>query len=875
MSLQRLIFTHNNADFDAVASLLAMHRLDPTAVPVLPLRLRQNVRKFLTLYAGLMPAIPIEELPDDLRLVYAYLLDTQNFRNIPYIDANTIVHIVDHHRRRSDLPSHYTLLIDDVGSTTTLLVEQMRQQSIAVSSLEATMLLLGIYEDTGSLTYGGTTVRDMQAATWLLENGANLDILREFLTYPLEESHWELYEQLRQSATIEVIGGHAVLLATAQISQQVEGVSRLAHHIMNLYDPSALFLLIQMGGDVQLVARSTLDEIDAGMVAKAIGGGGHIRAAAGLLRQSNLEQALQLVRAALPAAITPSATVAELMSAGRIETISADASAQQAAQKMQISGHEGYPVIDGDRVVGLLTRRAVDRAMSHAMPTQLVRQMMESGTDIYVQPADSLEVLRQKMMDTGWGQMPVLDESGHLIGIVTRTDLIRRWGMPPRSQHQQHLLMSRLQDMLPLALWQLLTHIANQAQAADVDIYLVGGLVRDLLLNIRNLDIDIVVEGDAIGFAITLQKSLGGHLHTHQQFGTAKWVINREVIAALDLGVSDEERGGLVFIDFATARAEFYKEPSVLPTVRQSSIKQDLHRRDFTINSMALRLSPPPMGLLIDFYNGERDLNHKIIRVLHSHSFIDDPTRMMRAVRFEQRLDFSIEPRTLSLLDHALPFLDRVTGERLRNELWHILAEQDPLRGLKRLQNLGILDIIFPNIQIDDWFEQTHQTLRYAQQQPLWADLGIDWTAAQAALMVIRHTPDQINEWARRLMIGRTLNLVFLAIHDIIPQLPQLENMRPSDISDILSPLSPLAWPVLWSIAADDNQRQPIEHYVTTWRHIQPTIDGHRLKAEGVPPGPVMGDLIRQLRRAWLDGDITTPDEETAYLRRLIENLAP
>lgn len=874
MSQQRLIFTHNNADFDAVASLLAMHRLDPTAVPVLPERLRQNVRKFLTLYAGLLPAIRPEEIQDGRKLTYAYLVDTQNYHSFPSLSANTALHIVDHHQRRNDLLDHHTTMIESVGATVTLLVEMMRQQSTSVSSLEATLLLLGIYEDTGSLTYNATTVRDMQAAAWLLEHGANLDILREFLTYPLESTHWDIYEQLRQSAQIETLNGHSILIATAKLPHQVEGVSRLAHHVMNLYDPNALILLVQMNQDVQLIGRSTVDEVDIGYVASVLGGGGHKRAAAGLMRQTELDEAVAAVRRVLPDAIVPSTTVAELMSTGRIETISADATAERAAHLMQISGHEGYPVIEDGIVIGLLTRRAVDRAISHHMNTMRVRQMMEAGNDIYVHPSDSIELLRQRMMDTGWGQMPVLDDEGHLIGIVTRTDLIRRWGTPPRSLHQQNMLIARLEVMLPPVLWHLVKYIAEQATQHDVDIYLVGGLVRDLLLNIPNLDIDIVVEGDAIGFAKHLQKQLGGHLHTHQQFGTAKWAINRDVVAALGQALPEVETG-VEFIDFATARAEFYKEPTVLPTVRQSSIKQDLHRRDFTINSMALRLSPPPMGLLIDFYNGERDLANGIIRVLHSHSFLDDPTRMMRAVRFEQRLRFQIESRTLSLLEHAIPYIDRVTGERIRSELWHLLQEAEPRRGLSRLQQLGILKVIFPHISVDEWFRGAHGALRYTQQQPLFSSLDIDWLAAQVALLVVRCTPAQISAFAERLMLGRSQEYLFIKLHHARLQLPLFPDWQPSEVYDLLHTLPPLGWVVLWAMATNPSQRHQIEHYISTSRYISPTVDGHRLKLAGVTPGPAMGEIIRELRHAWINGDITNTEQEDSYLQQLIEALNP
>lgn len=869
----RLIFTHNNADFDAIASLLALVKLDPTATPVLPQRLHQNVRKFLTLYAGLLPTLPAEDLTHDPE--YVYLVDTQKYHNIPGLGATTPVHIIDHHPLKHKLPKHFTFWGDTVGSTTTLLVERIQQEDINLSILEATLLIMGIYEDTGSLTYGGTTPRDLQAAAWLLAQGAKLDLLRDFLTYPLEDKQWQVYDQLRESPDIVEIEGHSIIIGSAVVPEQVSDISTIVHQLANLYDPHALFVLVQMATNVQMVARSSVDQIDVGVIARQFGGGGHGRAAAALIRNTHLEAVQQRLHDILAEVVQPSVTVRDLMSAGPIETITDTASVAEAHHLMTISGHEGYPVLRGGRVVGLLTRRAVDRAMSHQLRHLPVSQIMETGSDIYVSPTDSLETLRQKMMDTGWGQMPVLNGGQQLIGIVTRTDLIRRWGQGADNYRQQRLIIQHLQHTLPEGLWVLLKQIAQHAQAHSLDLYLVGGIVRDLLLGVPNLDLDLVVEGDAISLVRHLQAKWGGDMRYHQQFGTAKWLLTADVAKSLGVVYSAEWPE---FIDFATARAEFYKEPTVLPTVRQSSIKQDLHRRDFTINSMAIRLAPEPMGALIDYYNGERDLDQKIIRVLHSLSFVDDPTRMVRAVRFEQRLGFVIEPRTESLMRDALPLLNRVTGDRIRHELRLILYELNPLQTLRRLEALGILGELIPDIQIDTWFVGAYRAFISAKHHPPWqlTPHFDSWQIGTLALLTRQYTPPQIEVLAKRLLLSRTQAQILLAFHKAYPIFYTWPaETPPSQIVDLLEPMAEVGWLVLWAAAPTAHYRRLVVQFVTEWRHIKPVHDGRQLQARGVAIGPMIGKLLRDLRRAWLDNEITTPEQEEIYLNRLLQNGFP
>ncbi len=222
-----------------------------------------------------------------------------------------------------------------------------------------------------------------------------------------------------------------------------------------------------------------------------------------------------------------------------------------------------------------------------------------------------------------------------------------------------------LGQAIPPARLALLQALADEAGKVNLPIYAVGGFVRDLLLNRPSLDFDIVVEGDAIFFANQLAAHWGGRVVAHQRFGTAKWEINgvrEKLLAQLD---SDQQSDPALLpesLDLITARTEFYEQPAALPTVESSSIKMDLHRRDFTINTLALRLDGEHFGQIYDYWGGLNDLHKGQIRVLHALSFVDDATRLLRGVRFEQRFGFEIEPRTLSLMAESLPLLDKLTG---------------------------------------------------------------------------------------------------------------------------------------------------------------------------------------------------------------------
>ncbi len=873
----KLILTHENADFDAVASQLAAHKLVPDARPILPTRCNRNVRHFLRLYWDELPYWEIKELPRT-KVERVLVVDTQHVQTMKGMGKHTQVDIIDHHDQRDSLKPEWQVTIDEVGATTTILCERIQTAGLPLTPVEATLLTLGIYEDTGALSYGTTTARDAYAAAWLLSQGAMLDVVRDFLHYPLADDQRALYEELLGKAETRTIEGYSVVVAHAEAHDLIEEIATLAHKLRDLLEPEAIFLLVDLGTHVQLVARSTLDAIDVGMVAEHFGGGGHGRASAAIIRDMPLRQACRALWEMLPRAIRPGLTVADLMSHG-VQTLSPETRAEDADLQMRRYGYEGFPVVKEGQVAGLLTRRAVDRAMDHGLRGVRVEQLMEAGA-IALRPEDSIARLQQVMMSSGWGQIPVVNGEGHVIGVVTRTDLIHHMGHNTQPPARRGEIVRRLEAALPPTLMALVREIGRVAEEMDLHLYAVGGFVRDLLLDQPTTDIDFVVEGDAIALTRALRRRLGGDMRSHRRFGTGKWMIDPGTWEAIarQLKLSPEDPTRLPsHIDFVTARTEFYHAPTVLPEVERSSIKLDLHRRDFTINTLAIQLDPHHFGQLLDFYGGEADLHEGRIRVLHSISFVDDPTRILRAVRLEQRLGFEIEPRTEELIGHARGMLDRVSGDRIRHEIELILAEAEPERALCRLARLKVLSTLHPDLRCDAWLFAAFRALREAMQQSLWPELtpgngGFNPELPYFALLTYRLGWQTLLAVCKRLKVKRRTVDELEQIQGLRAQLDALSQpLMASEIDSILRWVNnDRVLATLWAAAPQATARDQIADYACRLRHISPTADGDTLKEMGLKPGPAFREILDRLRAAWLDGEVTSPAEEKALLERTI-----
>ncbi len=864
-----LIVSHTNADFDALGSMVAASLLYPAAVLALPGGADRNVREFLALHGEALRLTPPQEVPLE-RVRRLIVVETQHAKRLGRFAAllerpNVEVILYDHHEPHEPTIPAGERTIATYGACTTLMVDLLRRRDIAVDPLRATVLALGIYEDTGSLTFGATTPEDVEAAAWLLRQGASLDLVAQFINRTLTESQRRLLNVLLASAEHHRVHGIQILVAVADASGSADELSLLAHKLRDLESSDAVFALFRLDSAVLLVARSSVDAVNAGAIARVFGGGGHDRAASAMLHHLPLETVKHELLTELERAVQPRVTAATLMSYP-VRTIAPETTMEEAARLMLRYGHGGLTVMDGDHVAGTISRRDVDRALHHGFPHAPVRGYL--GREVVTLTPDTpLPEIERIMIERHAGRLPVLDD-GRLVGIVTRSDILRalhgeRYAAhhtlfgtagPPRN------LWLLVEARVPAAEQALLTAIAEIAAELGLLVYLVGGAVRDLLLGNPTLDLDLLVEGEGISLAEEVGRRLGGHVVTHPKFHTGT--------VTLPDGRS---------VDFATARTEYYPYPAALPTAEHSTVREDLYRRDFTLNAMAMALNGPERGGVLDPFGGGRDLADGALRVLHALSFVEDPTRILRAVRFEARFGFAMEPRTEALARHAiaLELLDRLSGARVREELLALFAHPHPDFALRRLDTLGVLPALEAEWHVTgptSAYARLEDALAWAASEPAVAAHLIDPAHQRLLLVFTTLTPEAGGRLAARLRLRRRETLLAAAA----PALPDLaaalaHPLPPSAVDARLAPLAVPLCLLLLALTDDADVRETVHTHLTHTRHLPPLLSGDDLRGLGIPRGPVYARIMRALRTAQLDGQLSTREEAQAMAKALAD----
>lgn len=860
------IITHLNADFDAVASAVAASKLYSNSVIVLPGSLEKAVRDYLKpANWSQAPFASLKEI-DPSRLKTVVVVDANQRsrlgKAVELLDLPGIeVHLFDHHQQQEcDIEAQKSVFAP-FGSNTTIMVKHLRNRSIEISNKEATILLMGIYEDTGSFTFSSTSPEDLRQAAWLLEHGADLKSIAQVIGSRFTPEHISLLNDLLQSAEKYNFGGLAVTLAKTSSPGYVDDFSVLAHELMDMGRLQVLFTMALMSDQVIIVGRSRTSRADVSKILKELGGGGHASAASATLKNVTLSEAENLLLSAIEKHIGTNPKVRDIMSAPVVH-VSSDIPIFEVHDLFAKYGFSIIPIVDKGKLIGYVTRNTVEKAIYHGLGIQPVSEFMSTDFKA-LSPDDTLSQVQELIIQGHQRFIPVV-EDGKLTGIITRTDLLEIIStdpskrpeslLPPRAQRKNinFLLRQRLSQKTI----KLLETAGKVADELGMNVYVVGGFVRDLLLRRENLDIDLVVEGDGIRLAKELGKRFSARVKTHKKFGTS-------VIIFPD-GFK---------IDVATARWEYYEYPAAMPTVALSSIKLDLFRRDFTINTLAIKLNPKDFGLLIDFFGGQRDLKDGIIRVLHSLSFIDDPTRILRAVRFEKRFGFKIGKHTLRLIKNTLKLgiLNKLSSKRLLTELRLILEEQDPRDCIRRLNELEILQVIHPALNLD---ANTIHLLDSLYHVVAWYDLLYRKQTPQKWIIYLagilsKLTPEQRTEAAARLGIeGSKAKMVTEAPDKAAAICKRLQQMKRPKNSLIYKLLQDLPLEILlFSMAlCSEKVRQLISHYITHLLLVQPELTGNDLKKLGFTPGPVYRKILDRLLEARLDNEVRDRQEETALV---------
>ncbi len=410
-------------------------------------------------------------------------------------------------------------------------------------------------------------------------------------------------------------------------------------------------------------------------------------------------------------------------------------------------------------------------------------------------------------------------------------------------------LAGEMERHLPAELVEFMQQAGLIASGQGESLYLVGGVVRDLLLKRANLDLDLVVRGNAIELAQKLAGITGAKLTIHPRFRTATLVWDKWKV------------------DLATCRSEHYDRPGALPTVHPGDIDLDLYRRDFTINAMAIELIPSRWGEVIDLYGGREDLEAYLLRILHEDSFIDDSTRIWRGLRYEQRLDFKLEPKTLRLLKRDIPMLETISKDRIRHELEIILKEELPEKVIRRADKLNILPELCPAFKGDAWLARKFKKARQASApNPPPVELYL-------ALLAYRLTEDETEKLISRLRLGKSEARTLRESSSLKAELGALDEpvLQPSCIYTVLIDFSPLSIRANYIATDSPAVKKNISFFLSKLRNIKPALTGTGLQEMGVTPGPKMKEILHLLLEARLDGEVKDKKGEVGLVERWIE----
>jgi tRNA nucleotidyltransferase (CCA-adding enzyme) len=848
-----VIATHSNTDFDALASMLAARRLYPGSLVALQPTLARNVREFVRLYADELELVEpgALDLSQVRRLVAVETVHASRLGDLEPLTRDQAVEkiVFDHHERVSpEWVKPENLYLTAEGALTTTLVGILAERELSVSPLEATAFALGIHEDTGSLSFASTTQRDAEAIAWCLRHGARLDELAHFLRPTLDEEERELLSKLMESIRSVRSGGVELLIASAVWPRYLEDVALLAHKLADLTDCDALACLVEMDDRVFAVLRSRVPELDAAGLAAALGGGGHHGAASASARLS-LEQASQVIEEGLASALEQPPLAREVMSKPPrfVEPQTKVADAMATCQRYRQSG---ILVLERGHLRGVVHREDLDKALGHGLDQAPVKAIMALEVPVCA-PDSTLPELRRMLVDSTAGRIAVV-EGDEVVGIVTRSDLLAAFGrreepVPAHEPKLEHEL-EQLKALAPLR--EAIASIGGNHEG----IYLVGGSVRDVLLGAEGFDIDIAVEGDAIALARELARLLHGRIRAHEKFGTAVVLYGEDAR-----------------VDVVTTRTEFYDAPAALPSVEHASIREDLFRRDFSANAMAVSLRAEDFGRLVDPFGGRRDIAEHRLRVLHNLSFVDDPTRIFRAVRYESRLGFRMDEHAVQLARSCVEMglFDDLSSARLRDELIDILDEADAARSILRLAEIGVAAAVHPHLAADEEAAELVERLgvlreRYAPESPHWR-LGL-------AVLARRLPTYELYSWLGRLRLRRRDVEKIVAAVVFAPRLVErLEReISPAELVALVDPVAPDA--PLVALAMHD--LPALAEYFERLREIELEIGGSDLVELGLEPSPQLGEILAELRRRKLNGALSGRKAELEAAKELIAKVA-
>ncbi|MEI6857834.1 CBS domain-containing protein [Psychrilyobacter sp.] len=826
-----IITCHIYADLDALSSMVLIKKLYPNGILVFSGNIGKSVKAFVNLYQDFLQVKRIKDIQMD-RVSKLIVVDTSKKNRIglfeQLLDRDDVeVIIYDHHKISENDIKGRKIIRKNYGSNTTNILEVLldTDPNIKFDEIEATLGLMGIYEDTGNFTFDSTTSKDLEMAAYLLKNNGDLSKVNEYVQKGLEKEQLEIFIELIENSEFIDIDGERAQLTYYKSDHFIFGMDELINKIQYLEKSSLCIILCGNDKKISVVGRSS-NKISVAEILKDYKVGGHEYAVSGVVRDQNIDKLYRDIKKSIEMAVKPSKRSVDIMNTP-VKTILKGTKIKLAYKIMYRMGYGGLPIVEDGKIAGIITRNSVDKALNHGFSNAPVSAYMTSEV-ITGDKNLSVEELKALVVEKGIGRVPIIDGEGKIVGIVTRTDILRSIYSKNPIRKAKKLkfeseIKNNIEGVVPVELLNLLKIVEAVSKKRGERVFLVGGIVRDLILGINNKDIDIVVEGDGIKFALELKDMLGAKkVRIHEKFKTAVVVVHDDLK-----------------LDIASSRLEYYEYPTSLPVVEYGNIRDDMYRRDFSINAMALEIDSYNFGKLIDFYGGYDDLATKKIRILHNLSFIEDPTRIIRAFRFAARYGFELEKDTEIFLKNAIAdgFLKKISWTRVKQELEILFSDKNLTRGMELLNKYKIFNEINPNIKYDLEMKKNIEKLEILE------DL-LNFVKIKKWLLVFLIILENLNKKELDLVFKKfNFSNKFIEKYDygILRRekiLEQLESANKN--SDTYKALSNISMEIITLIYIQNRKEKikiKIEDYIYILSKIKPLVRGEDLLKNGEFPG--------------------------------------
>lgn len=884
-----LIISHTNCDFDSFASMVAASLLHPAAKICIVGSPESNLKQFLA-ENGSRFSIVKEKSVNPERITKLIIVDNRDPKRMGKIGSYLLEKIeksesksgqessqafptiicYDHHPDSDNDIFHDYSHTQPTGACTTIMLDFLNRAGIQINVFQASLFALGIYEDTGNFLHINTTYKDFAAASYLFNIGASLEFVKRYLPKEFTSTQFALINTMISKCETVSIKGIETSFIEIDSEDYQEDIALLVQTVKKSKNLKLLFCISTHSEKIDIIARNDYDFINLDTVLSRFNGGGHKTAGFASVsststRESKAETIMRIkneIIEEIEKQITNYGTVADLMTSPA-DTVRPETTLNEALTKLLNNNYSTVLIADKkNRPTGILTKKDISRALHHSMADRPVEDCMSTNV-ITVNEKESIYNAYKTLIDYDIGRLPVVSDKGNISGIITRTDMLihqfRHISAAALKQTDYDSVKVMMQNNIDDNVLELLKQAGYIGDSLGVNVYVVGGFVRDLILQHKNYDIDLVIEGDGIKYAREYCKKFGKSIKTFPKFGTSFVILK------------NGKR-----IDISSARREHYPTAGSLPEVEYAGIQNDLFRRDFTINSLAVQVNIHRFGRLFDFYGGRRDLKLGIIRVLNNFSFVEDPIRILRAIRFEQRFGFRIEKKTTYLLKKSLQLLslDNVSAERIKTELIYSSKKGPPDRFFSRLQELGVLKQINHNLK----FTTENKTIcKKIDELTIWYKNSFPkekpefWICYHLALL---HglSLRMKEKFALKLRYSRKFTICLRKSDSFVRyRLAELEKEKDQGVIALdLHNLS--IETIIYSAACTDNDviKDKIIRYLSKNRFIKPELDGDDLKNLGVPEGKMIGKILEDLQKKKVNKALTGKKAEIAYVKNII-----